>query len=273
MTQSDFPPNPLDKTGYVLEFHDEFEDNALDTRKWLPYYLPQWSSRASSAPNYTFTPSNLVLQITDNQAPWCPEFDGEVIVSSIQTGLFAGDVGSTIGQHRFKDVCVVREAQENIQLYTPQYGYFEARAKAVANPRNMVALWMIGYEDTPEKSGEIAIFEIFGKTMTASSAQINYGVHPWADTSLTDEFYKDVLPIDATRYHIYAAEWTPTQIDFFVDNVKIRTIQQSIHYPMQFMLNIYELPMIHPEPDAPQAYPKNFVVDYIRAYQPIGGYK
>ena len=70
-------------------------------------------------------------------------------MSSLQTGVFAGAVGSRLGQQRFNDDAVVREAQRNMRLYTPQYGFFELRAKAIDDPRSMVALWMIGYEDEP----------------------------------------------------------------------------------------------------------------------------
>src|SRR5690349_17175815 len=124
-----FPPNPLEKPGYTLEINDEFESETLDSNLWLPFYLPHWSSRAQSTPNYTFEDSALVLQITKDQQPWCPEFDGEVRCSSIQTGTFSGDVGSKIGQLQFNDALTVREAQTNVQKYTPQYGYFELRAK------------------------------------------------------------------------------------------------------------------------------------------------
>ena len=61
-------------------------------------------------------------------------------MSSLQTGLFAGPVGSTIGQHRFHPDAVVREAQENRRLYTPRYGGIELRARATDDPRSMVAL-------------------------------------------------------------------------------------------------------------------------------------
>jgi beta-glucanase (GH16 family) len=77
-----------------------------------------------------------------------------------------------------------------------------------------------------------------------------------------------VLDIDATRFHVYAHEWTPTHVDFYVDNRKIRTIHQSPDYPMQFMLSIYELP----GGDRRAAYPREFVVDYVRGYQRDGGY-
>src|SRR5690606_11652189 len=138
-----------------LEFHDEFDGPDIDPEKWLPFYLPHWSSRAQSAPRYTLQDSCLVLQITRDQQPWCPEFDGFVRCSSIQSGAFSGPVGSKLGQHRFNDRLTVREAQANVRKYTPQYGYFELRARGLATSANHVSLWMIGYEDVPEHSGEI----------------------------------------------------------------------------------------------------------------------
>ena len=41
-------------TEYELEFEDRFEGPALDERRWLPYYLPQWSSRERAAARYRF---------------------------------------------------------------------------------------------------------------------------------------------------------------------------------------------------------------------------
>jgi hypothetical protein len=269
MRQSDFLPNPLEKEGYYLEFNDEFENDSLDLTKWIPYYLPHWSSREQTAACYTFGESTLILQIEADQAPWCPEFDGKVKCSSLQTGLYAGAVGSSFGQLHFNNKCVVREAQTTQRTYTPRYGYFEARVKGIKSTNNMVALWMIGFEELPEESGEILIFELFGNQMTATGSEVRYGVHPWADKTLTDELYRDILPIDATQFHIYAIEWTPTHIDFYVDNVKRRTVMQSPAYPMQFMLSIYEFP---DENEESVAYPKQFMVDYFRGYQPVNGY-
>lgn len=275
LTLGDFPANPLDKPGYTLEFHDEFDGPTLDTREWVPFYLPQWSSRAQTAPNYSFENSHLVLQITQDQPPWCPEFDGKVRASSIQTGLFSGPVGSKLGQHRFSDALVVREAQASVRTYTPQYGYFELRARGVSTSANHTSLWMIGYEDAPERSAEIAVFEQLGSQAGAASSKLGYGVRPWFDPTLRDEFYQEYLPIDSRQYHVYAVEWRPTQLDFYLDNVKLRTIHQSPGYPMQFMLSLYEHPFegawtgIY-DPSAP--YPKTFAVDYFRAYQPNGGY-
>nr|AIA92153.1 CAZy families GH16 protein [uncultured Herpetosiphon sp.] len=59
---------------------------------------------------------------------------------------------------------------------------------------------------------------------------------------MTDAFFEESFAIDTARFHIYAVEWTPTQVDFYIDNRKIRTIGQSPQYPMQFMLTLYEHP-------------------------------
>src|ERR687888_251062 len=86
--------DPVGKAGYELAFEDTFEGDVLD------------------------------------QPPWCPEFDGQTRVSSLQTGVFAGPVGSPVGQSRFRPGLVVRQAQQPARLYTPQYGLFELRARA-----------------------------------------------------------------------------------------------------------------------------------------------
>jgi Glycosyl hydrolases family 16 len=263
-----FAANEKSKPNYMLDFDEEFDGGILDTTKWIPYYLPQWSSREKSRPNYEIRDGQLILQITKKQEPWCPEFNGGVKCSSLQTGLFAGEVGAPIGQHRFNNLCVVREEQEAIRKYTPQCGYFEIRARAISTePNIVVAFWMIGFEDQPSKSGEICILEIKGKNVKRESALIGYGIHPFGDQSLQDEFYEDKMDIDVTQFHVYAAEWKPNGVDFYIDNKKIKSIAQSPNYPMQFMLNIYELPSS--QPVARNFYPKEFEIDYVRGYKPI----
>src|ERR687887_137035 len=70
--------DPVTKTGYVLDFADDFDGERLDERRWLPYYLPQWSSRQAAAARYRLGDGRLRLRIDADQPPWCPEFDGDV---------------------------------------------------------------------------------------------------------------------------------------------------------------------------------------------------
>jgi Glycosyl hydrolases family 16 len=257
----------LDRSSYELEFDDDFDGTSLDRTRWLPHYLPQWSSRAASAARYDVGHGLLRLRIDRDQAPWCPEFDGRLRVSSLQTGVFAGPVGSSIGQHRFAPDLVVREGQEAAALYTPQYGLIECRARAIADSANMVALWLIGFEDRPERSAEILVFEIFGRDVSPESARIGMGVHPFGDPSIVDDFEQVTLRLDAREFHDYAVEWTPERVRFFVDEQQVREVAQSPAYPMQLMLNVYEL-ADGPEPASPaHAYPKEFVVDWVRGWR------
>ncbi len=265
---SDTPPNPLQKPGYRLDFHDEFDGTALDAGKWVPFYLPHWSSREQSRPRHEVANGTLTLRIDADQQPWCPEFDGAVRCSSLQTGLFAGPVGSRIGQHRFNERVVVREAQQPQRLYVPKYGWFELRARARLGANHLAALWMIGFEDRPEDSGEITIMEIFGRNATREGTRLGHGIKRVTDPRLVQDFHEDLLPFDPAHWHLYAAEWTPSGVDFYIDGRKLRTIAQSPAYPMQFMLNLYELPGA----GEPAGFQPSFVVDYFRAWQPVGGY-
>jgi ketosteroid isomerase-like protein len=249
---------------FELEFEDTFDEGSLDPGKWIPHYLPHWSTRERSAARYRVGGGRLRLLIEEDQEPWCPELDGDVKVSSLQTGVFAGPLGSSVGQHRFNPAAVVREEQPNARLYTPLYGRIELRAKALDDPRAMVALWLIGYEDEPTRSGEICVCEIFGRDVGPDRAAVGMGVHPFGDPDLVDDFSDEVLPIDARDFHVYRADWMPEQVAFFVDAEHVRTVPQSPTYPMQLMLGIYELP------PASGLYPKEFVVDYVRGYRFAG---
>jgi hypothetical protein len=255
-----------DPEGYEPEFADEFDGETLDERRWLPYYLPQWSGRAAAAARYELRGGCLRLRIDADQPPWCPELDGSVRVSSLQTGLFAGPVGSGIGQHRFHPEAVVREAQENVRLYTPRYGLIELRARASIDAHSMVALWMIGYEDEPQRSAEICVCEIFGRDVRPGAAAVGMGVHPFADPSITDDFAAVPLELDINEFHVYAARWTPDGVAFLVDGRVVRTVDQSPDYPLQLMLSVYDFPD-GPEPGPADAYPKEFIVDYVRGYR------
>ncbi|MEU7693982.1 glycoside hydrolase family 16 protein [Microbispora hainanensis] len=266
--------DPAAKAGYVLEFEDTFDGDELDESRWIPRYLPQWTTRAASAARYRVADGHLRLLIEEDQPPWSPEMEGRMRVSSLQTGVFSGPVGSAVGQHGRGGRAVVREAQDEARLYTPHFGLIEMRARATDDPRAMVALWMIGFEDAPERSAEICVCEIFGRDVRPDATAVGMGVHPFGDPTITDEFAAEVLPIDAREFHVYAAEWTPDRVTFFVDGRHVKTIRQSPDYPMQLMLGIYEFPDL---PDALGAegpervgpYPKEFVVDYVRGYRPV----
>ena len=180
-------------------------------------------------------------------------------------------MGSPGGQVHFRDGLVVREEQGSIALYTPRYGLFEARLRAIDDPVNMVALWMIGFGDEPARSAEICISEIFGRDVGPTSARVGMGLHPFGDPTIEDEFAAEEVAIDARDPHTYSARWTSSEVAFYVDDRLVKVVRQSPAYPMQFMLDIYEF-ADGPEPaSARDRYPKVFVVEWFRGYRPIVG--
>ena len=254
---------PLDLGGHVLVLEDRFAGPELDPGTWLPYHLPQWSSRTRAAARYGLGPDGLTLRVDEDQPPWCPRYDGATRVSSLQTGVRSGPVGSTLGQHRIWPDAVVQEEQPTALLLTPHRGAVAVRLRASADPDAMVALWMIGTEDVPEHSGEICVCEIFGRDVERDRVAVGMGVHPFGDPTLTDDFARVVVPVDATATHEYAAVWTAEEIAFAVDGVVVRVVRQSPDYPVQLMLGLYAF---EPAGRAPGRYPKRATVERLGVY-------
>jgi len=253
----------LDRSKYTLEFEDNFSTLDLDLTKWFPYYLPQWKSRESAKAFYRLDGNHLNLTIEEDQKPWAPEHNGEIRVSNFQTGVFAGPVGSPIGQHRFKDDLLVQEEQETLAHYTPTFGLIELRAKAIRDPECLVAFWMIGFENDPADSAEICIMEIFSKEINNDGALVGVGVKSHHDPRTTEDFSKVSVNIDVCDWHTYSVEWGPETIAFYLDGICIKTVHQSIKYAMQLMLNIYEFS----RNSGSGSYPKEFAVDWVRGHR------
>ena len=245
---------------------DHFDQSALDSQVWIPHYLPQWSSRAESAATYEIAGSELRLSIPADQGLWCAEdHDPPLRVSGIQSGVFSGEVGSSVGQQPYRHGVVVREAQPAQWGWTPEYGRLEVRARMELSPRSMAAVWMVGLEDQPSRSAEICIFEVFGDALSTGdgepTAAVGMGVHPFRDPAITDDFAAPRLAIDVTEFHVYAADWRPGQVDFLVDGQPVRTVHQAPDYPMQMMVAVFDFP------DRADAAPADHVpllsVDYV----------
>src|SRR3954452_4536200 len=217
---------PLHHRGTALTsiaFLEDFDGSDLDLEVWVPHYLPQWSSRAASAATYEVTGSELRLTIPPGQGVWCEgDHEPPLRVSGVQSGVFSGPVGSTVGQQPFREGQEVREEQPAVWGWTPEYGRIEVRARMELSTRSMASVWMVGLEDEPERSGEICVFELFGDAVAATAA-VGAGVHPFRDPALTDEFGTTALALDPAEFHAYAAEWRPGRVDFFVDDEFVKT--------------------------------------------------
>ena len=247
---------------------DHFDGRELDTDVWVPHYLPQWSSKAESAATYAVAGSELRLTIPPEQGLWCADVhDPPLRVSGIQSGVFSGEVGSSVGQHAFRDGLEVREHQPAQWGWTPEYGVLEVRARMELSPRSMASVWMVGLETEPEQSGELNVFEIFGDTLEngagGPTAAVGMGVHPFRDPALEDEFDAQRMPIDVSEFHVYAADWQRGRVDWSIDGEHVKTVEQAPAYPLQMMVAVFDFP--DKAPVAPDHVPQ-LAVDYVRAH-------
>lgn len=260
----------MTRPGYELEFADDFDGTELDRAMWFPYLLPHWSSLASAAARYEVGGGSVRLRIERDQGRWRTGPGWSDRASNLATGNFSGPVGSTIGQFRVDPAFVVTEDVPVVRTYTPRFGYIETRLRAVPIVGYHVALWLIGFD--AEQAGEIRAFEIHGGQIGPERSRIDSGILRWDDPTLRDELYEDVVPIDASAFHTYGLEWTPTHVEISVNGQVVRRIDQSPQYEMQLMLGLYERP--HEIIDVGQNgdWPRVCEVDYVRGYRRVGGY-
>ncbi|SDO60586.1 Glycosyl hydrolases family 16 [Nakamurella panacisegetis] len=257
----------LDRSGYALCFDEDFTGGVLNGDRWIDHYLPHWTTPARSAARYALTGDGLELRIDADQPAWRPE-DGELRVSNLQTGSFAGPVGSTIGQHRHRPDLQVRTAVPTRSSWTPSSGLVEVTVSASPDVTCMVGIWMVGFEQNgPTESGEICIAELFGDAVGRYGSNIRAGVKAHHDPRLRTDIVDVSLDLDATTAHTYAAAWDAAGIGIYVDDDLVRELDQAITYPQQLMIDLFEFPDGTDRPD--RAYPKSAVVHRVRAFEPL----
>lgn len=263
----DYPANPIEKEGYRLIFQDEFDGNQIDRTKWIPEYLPSWpKDRRISSPTYEMKDGIMKLIIdkkSDN------EFDNGMYI----TGFMSA---SRTGMHHYdpKKKALHQIKTEATQIN--QYGYYEMRAKMQTGGGVHCAWWLIGFEDDPNQSCEIDIFEILGTEVDRVWAT----VHSWKDSTIR---YHSESPWFANKkladeYHVYGFDWTPEGVAVYVDGIQVMKHCAAITYPLIQVISFYDNRKAKDgwtgTYDPSVRYPKSFDIDYLRMYKKIpDGYK
>jgi hypothetical protein len=263
---ADTPPSPLTKSGYTLDFSEEFDASTLNSSRWLDYYLPHWTSnREAAKARYSIANGVLTERLDQDTPAWNPAYDSTVKISSIQT--YNAD-----WWHRFNSSMPNDHHEPTFNGYSTKYGYFEMRAKnSNVGGGGHQAWWMVGTEDTSSASRnpEIDIVEtFFSKPQNWRIA--GYG---WGDANFLGSWYlsDQAVPTGSptSEYHLYGMEWTPTELKFYYDNQLYRTISDAPNMPMGMILGLYTDAGSGQHNDV---WPKTWNVDYIRVWKKDGGY-
>ena len=258
----DFPASPIEKEGYRLIFHDEFDGTNLDTKKWIPEYLPSWpKDRSICVPDYEMKDGVIRLLIDKDSKN---EFDPGMYISGFMSA-------SRAGMHRYDPKRKVQHEVKTEATQLSQYGYYEMRAKMQPGGGVHCAWWLIGFEDNPEQTCEIDIFEILGTDVNT----IWSTVHSWKDSTIQ---YHTEHPWFANKklgeeFHVYGFDWTPEGVTTYVDGIPVMTHQAQIKYPLVQIVSFYDNRKAKDgwtgTYDPSVSYPKSFDIDYIRLYKKI----
>lgn len=247
---------------YKLVWEDEFEEDTLNLKDWnYEYHEPGWVN--NELQEYVDSPENIYIQ------------NGELVIQAIKIVDENGNVTYTSGRvntqnkHDFK------------------YGRFEARLKVPSGKGFLPAFWMMPTDENLygqwPKCGEIDIMEVLGDRTNQTHGTLHFGEpHTQSQGSYTlstGDF--------ASEYHIFACEWEPGEMRFYVDGELYYTANDwftkktgygEVTYPAPYdqpfymILNLAVGGNWPGNPDASTEFGENAAlrVDYVRVYQKDG---
>ena len=164
-------------------------------------------------------------------------------------------------------------------LFSQAYGRFEARIKLPAGQGLWPAFWMLGDNFGSAgwpKCGEIDIMENVGK-----EPGINHGsLHGPSSTNATSDLTATItLPAGqalSNDFHVYAIEWEPEAIRFYLDANLYATFSASqwpsggtwiFDHRFFLILNVAVGGDWPGSPDDTTEFPQTMRVDYVRVYK------
>ena len=160
--------------------------------------------------------------------------------------------------------------------FSQAYGRFEARIKLPLGKGIWPAFWMLGNDIDSNRwpaAGELDIMENIGESNRIYSTLHGPGYS--GGKSITAPFVLPEGQAVNTGFHLYAVEWKPNDIQFYVDNLLIveRTpaslpagAKWVYDHPFFMLLNIAVGGAWPGYPDATTIFPQEMLVDYVRVY-------
>lgn len=248
-------PSPgVEKEGWELVFSDEFDGNTINSEYWNAYD-PNLASQDyyfyANSPETIVCPENVsvsdgMLHIKAEYSPM--EFGGQM--HDYRTGTL--------------------QSRDKVEL---TYGLFEARIKMPDLPGSNPAFWMMPHHDGDYFSfiglggtgSEIDIVEHLYDDNDHYQTTIHWGGYEESHQSWT----KTPKPYmgSMSDWHVFAVEWTPTELKFMVDDTVTATYSgEAVPFGPEFMILSLGLGGWIGQPDQSKM-PAEMLVDYVRVYQ------
>jgi beta-glucanase (GH16 family) len=242
-------------TQWKLAWSDEFNGSTIDSSKWvLETGGGGWGN--DELEYYTTRPQNSFVK------------DGHLVIHA-QQEHFAGPDGVS------RDFTSARMKTQG--KFSQTYGRYEAMIKIPRGQGIWPAFWMLG--DDIEKSGwpasgEIDIMENIGKEPTLVHGTI-HGPGYSGDKGPSASFALPGNDRFADDFHLYAIEWEPNVVRFYVDSHLYSTRTPAdlpkgakwvYDHPFFLLLNVAVGGGWPGNPDATSVFPQEMLVDYVRDY-------
>jgi beta-glucanase (GH16 family) len=193
--------------------------------------------------------------------------DGNLVITVLEES-FTGSDGVTRNYTSARLKTATRFAQA--------YGRFEARIKVPRGQGIWPAFWMLGDNiDTVgwPASGEIDIMENIGSEPNKVHGSMHGPGYSGA-TALT-AIYTLAGAAFADDFHVFAVEWEPTMVRFYVDDNLYLTERPGnlpagtrwvFDHPFFILLNVAVGGNFPGNPDSSSTYPQVMLVDYVHVY-------
>ena len=280
---------PKKIAGWKLVWNDEFEGTEIDRTKWdfdigngfYDYKNHAWVEGWGNEELQYYTEMHANASVKDSK----------LTLRARKESLHGCGYTSARLKTRTRD---------GRTLFSTTCGRIEFRAKVPWGKGLWPALWMLPTDDKYggwAASGEIDLMEIVGEKPHEVLNSIHYGstyprrtlhthVHPLAGGSMVSD------------WHVYACEWEPGEIRFYVDDVHTSTESfwwscsrlkdgAGVEARKAAELNPWPAPFDQPfyllmnvavggnfpgAPNSDTQFPAELVVDYVRVYEKLGGY-
>ncbi|MGE0885689.1 MAG: family 16 glycosylhydrolase [Blastocatellales bacterium] len=245
--------------GWTLVWSDEFngaDGSAVDQSKWVQE-TGGWGWGNNELQYYTDRTKNAYQQ------------NGSLIIQVFRERFTGPDnVTREYTSARLK----------TLGKFSQTYGRFEARIKIPYGQGIWPAFWMLG-EDIETTGwpfcGEIDIMENIGKEPSTVHGTI-HGPDYSGGEAIGAAYELTKGKRFADDFHVFAVEWEPKAIRWFVDGRLYQTRRQSdlpagrrwvFDHPHFLLLNVAVGGYWPGNPDATTVFPQTMLVDYVRVYR------
>lgn len=239
---------------WTLVWQDEFDGSRLDRETWNVITAGNGFGN-KELEYYTNRPTNLMVD------------QGLLTIRAVKE-TYKGADGIT------RDYTSARINTKG--KFSQRYGRFEARMKLPVGQGIWPAFWLMGDEGGERwpACGEIDIMENIGSAPSTVLGTIHGPGYSGAK-GISTRYTSPAAPF-SDDFHLYAVEWEPEAIRWYVDSNLYQTLTPAslptgarwvFDHPFYILLNLAVGGNLPHNPDETTVFPQSLLVDYVRVYQ------